>query len=199
MWAQIFQSSGIPERIRSSSSPVQLVLVFAPRSVLLDGRSVDRIRTTFASAIVCGCSTGGQILDDELIDEDAVVMTLGFEHSEVRLMSESLSDADSSRICGEALGTALFRSDLTGVLVLADGLCVNGNELVEGLVAAVGEGVVVAGGMAADGDAFISTVIVANEIVASNLVVAIGVYGAAFRMRTGIGDGGQVFGLRAGW
>jgi hypothetical protein len=196
MRVQILQGVDVVDEAPGLMVDAGLVLVFASRSTLIGSTIVGRVRHAFAGAVICGCSTGGQIAGYELLDEDAVVMALRFDHSQVRLALEDLSGPGSSRACGEALGSALSRPDLAGVLVFADGLCVNGNELVEGLATTIGEDVVIAGGMAADGEAFASTVIVADGTVASGLAAAIGFYGPAFRMHTGIGSGWQVFGPR---
>lgn len=176
--------------------PPSLVFVFGHPAIIADGTLFSRIRSMHPRAIVCGCSTGGQIDGGHLVDDDAVVLALTFESTDIRLVEEMGVEPERSRQCGAALGRALCRDDLAGVFVLADGLRFNGNELALGLSDAVGENVPVAGGLAAGGDAFTTTLVSAGGAPASGRAIAIGFYGSAFRMRTGIGDGWQVFGPR---
>ena len=173
-----------------------LVLVFGQPATIADGSLFSRIQNMHPHAIVCGCSTGGQINGDRLVDDDAVVLSLAFESTEVRLAEETDVELNMSRQCGTALGRVLHRDDLAGVFLLADGLRTNGNELALGLSEAVGESVTVAGGLAADGDAFTTTLVSAGGVPATGRAIALGFYGANFRMQTGIGDGWQVFGPR---
>jgi hypothetical protein len=64
------------------------------------------------------------------------------------------TDAGGSRAAGESIARALLAPDLRAVLVLSDGLHVNGTALVEGLNAVLPSEVVVTGGLAGDGDRF---------------------------------------------
>ena len=63
----------------------------------------------------------------------------------------------NTRSCGETIGRALSEEDLAGVFLLSDGLNVNGSELVNGLVAAIGPGIPLTGGLAGDGADFAET------------------------------------------
>jgi hypothetical protein len=77
----------------------------------------------------------------------------------LRLFRQDIADAQQSRSCGETIGRALSRKDLAGVFVLSDGLNVNGSELVNGLVAAIGPGIPITGGLAGDGANFAETLV----------------------------------------
>jgi hypothetical protein len=176
--------------------PADLLLVFGSHSTISNGVLWRRIQDFYPEAVVAGCSTGGQIINDKLLDDDAVILALSFDATQVRLAVERGVEPSTSRHHGRMLGAALRGDDLTGVFVLADGLRANGNELVLGVSEAVGPAVTIAGGMAADGGSFATTLVVAQGHVDRGQAIAIGLYGRSFRMQTGIGDGWQVFGPR---
>lgn len=174
---------------------VNLVLYFGLREQLSNGDTHRELQDEFPEAIVCGCSTGGQIDENAIVDDAVVAMGFVFERTAIRLASADLADPAGSYVCGETLGNKLASDDdLAGVLVLADGLSVNGNELVAGLIATLGDEIPITGGMACDGTAFGTTLVAAGDLPRSNVAAAIGFYGAAFRMGSGIGAGWQVFG-----
>jgi hypothetical protein len=174
---------------------IGLVLYFGSRAQLSDGDKHRELQNTFPGAIVCGCSTGGQITGNGIVDDAVVAMGFAFERTNIRLASADLVNPAESHACGESLGRALAGNDgLAGVFVLADGLNVNGNELISGLIATLGDEIPITGGMACDGTAFERTLVAAGDLPRPNVVAAIGFYGSAFRMGYGIGDGWQVFG-----
>jgi hypothetical protein len=179
---------------RDPASEVTLVLVFAQTDALTDASLSAELRRAFPRAEICGCSSGGQILDDDILDDDPVVAGFAFDRTTVRLATETVVAAGSTRRCGEVLGRRLAGADLAAVLVVADGLWVGGNELVEGLVDGVGPGVTIVGGLAADREDFTHTRIVVNGEAGAGGIAAIGFYGPHFRMRTDICTGWQVFG-----
>lgn len=201
MFAQVLSShDGRPEwpvGVPHEPESVGLVLYFGSRAQLTSGETYETLRRAFPDAVVCGCSAGGQIVGDGVVDDAVVAMGFVFERTAVRLASEVVADPAGSRACGEALGRALAGADdLAGVFVLADGLSVNGNELVAGLIATLGDEIPITGGMACDGTAFEKTLVAAGAPPRSNVVAALGFYGADFHMGFGIGAGWQVFGPR---
>lgn len=201
MFAQVLSSHegrpSWPVGVAYAAEAVGLVLYFGSRAQVSGGETHEALQQAFPGAVVCGCSTGGQIAGNAVVDDEVVAMGFAFERTGIRLASEDLADPAGSHACGEALGRTLARDPgLAGVFVLADGLNVNGNELVAGLIAALGEEIPITGGMACDGIAFERTLIAAGALPRSNVVAAIGFYGSAFRMGYGIGTGWQEFGPR---
>jgi FIST-like protein len=109
--------------------------------MLASGTRYNELREMFPSAHILGCSTGGQINNNDVSDDELVAAAIGFDSTRLRLFRQDIADAQQSRSCGETIGRALSREDLAGVFVLSDGLNVNGSELVNGLVAAIGPGI----------------------------------------------------------
>ena len=169
----------------------QLVLVFD------DGRSVDAaayqaLRARFPDAVIAGCSTAGSIRGAAVVDAP-VMAAVRFAHTSVRLARASIDGPARSREVGRALGRDLAGPGLVHVLVLCDGLVVNGSELVAGLLAALPDGVTVTGGLAAD-PAFGRTTVVASGPAAPGVAAAVGFYGDRLRVGHGCLGGWDPFG-----
>jgi hypothetical protein len=98
-------------------------------------------------------------------------------------------------VAGEELGKALSRPGLRSVLVLSDGLDVNGTTLVAGLNAVLPEAVVVTGGLAGDGDRFKRTWVFDGDLPRTGRVVAIGFYGERLVVGHGSKGGWDKFGV----
>jgi hypothetical protein len=99
-----------------------LVLYFGTREALACGQRYEELRAMFPAALVVGCSTGGQINNNDIGDEDIVAAAVSFEATTLRLCRQEICQAHRSRDFGEALGRALQADDLAGVFVLSDGL-----------------------------------------------------------------------------
>ena len=150
----------------------------------------------FPDAHILGCSTGGQIHNDDVTDDEIIAVALSFDATKLRLACETVSGPAQSRACGEALGRALKDDDLAGIFVLSDGLNVNGSELVAGITSLVGERVPLTGGLAGDGAQFHETLVGGDCVPRSHRVAALGFYGQAVRIGHGSAGGWDQFGPR---
>jgi hypothetical protein len=175
---------------------VDLVLYFGARQVLAGGARYRELRAMFPNAHVVGCSTGGQIRNDDISDNDIAAIALRFDATRLRLARESASSPAQSHACGAAIGRVLAADDLAGIFVLSDGLNVNGSALVAGITSAVGDAVPVTGGLAGDGSAFNETLVGGDAPPARHNVAAVGFYGPAVRIGHGSAGGWDNFGPR---
>jgi hypothetical protein len=173
-----------------------LVLFFGARHVLACGARYRELRTMFPNAHILGCSTGGQIVNDDVTDDEIAVATLRFDATRLRLACEAASAPEDSRSCGEAIGRSLAADDLVGIFVLSDGLNVNGSELVAGMTSVVEPRVSVTGGLAGDGAKFQETLVGADCEPRKQTVAAIGFYGPSIRIGHGSAGGWDEFGPR---
>lgn len=173
-----------------------LVLYFGTREALANGKRYDELRDMFPSAHVVGCSTGGQIYNNDVSDDDIAAIALSFEHTALKLATAPAVDAANSRVCGESIGRALAAPDLAGIFVLSDGLNVNGSALVAGITAMTGKGIPVTGGLAGDGAQFQETLVGGDFAPRQHAVAAIGFYGSAVRIGHGNAGGWDEFGPR---
>ncbi|MBI4275032.1 MAG: FIST C-terminal domain-containing protein [Rhizobiales bacterium] len=173
-----------------------LVLYFGTRQSLADGARYEELRALFSNAHIVGCTTGGQIRNNDVSDDEISAVAMTFEATTTRIACETIADAAQSRTCGEAIGHQLLGGDLAGVFVLSDGLNVNGSELVAGITNIIGRSIPLTGGLAGDGPAFEQTMVGADCVPRSNTIAAIGFYGSAIRFGHGSAGGWDVFGPR---
>jgi hypothetical protein len=173
-----------------------LVFFFGMRQALACGARYHELRSMFPAAHILGCSTGGQINNADVSDDEIAAAAIGFDATKLRVSCEPACSPESSRACGDAIGSALAATDLVGVFVLSDGLNVNGSELVAGITGAVGKKVAVTGGLAGDGAEFRETLVGADCAPRKHMVGAVGFYGPAIRIGHGSAGGWDEFGPR---
>jgi hypothetical protein len=175
---------------------IALVFYFGTREVLACGRRYRELREMFPAAHILGCSTGGQINNSDVNDDGIVAAAIRFDSTRLRLVDQDVTDASQSWNCGETIGKALREDDLAGVFLLSDGLNVNGSELVNGMVSAIGSDVPLTGGLAGDGANFTETLVGGNCVPRSRIAVGVGFYGKAIRIGHGSAGGWDLFGPR---
>lgn len=180
----------------AAPSATSFVVYFGTRDALASGERYEELRRMFPAAHILGCSSGGQINNNEICDEEIVAAAIGFDRTQVRLTYREISSADQSRSCGEAIGRALHAPDLAGVFVLSDGLNVNGSELVTGITKAIGPKIPLTGGLAGDGADFKETLVGADCAPRAHMVAGLGFYGSAIRVGHGSAGGWDMFGPR---
>lgn len=157
---------------------------------------MQAIRRFYPVAHILGCSTAGEICGAQVFDDSLVATAIHFEHTQVRAAQVSL-DADSDgRRAGELLARALPGSvgavgssaeqKLAHVLVLSDGLSINGSDLVRGLMKSLPAGVIVTGGLAGDGARFAETLVIKDDVPQKGAIAAVGLYGN--RLQVGFGS-----------
>ena len=180
----------------TNTTDADLVFFFGARQALASGERYRELRAMFPDAHILGCSTGGQIHNGDVTDDEIAASAIRFAGTKLRVASEAAPSPESSRACGRKIGRALAASDLVGIFVLSDGLNVNGSELVAGIVGAVGERVSVTGGLAGDGADFVETLVGADCAPRKHLVAAVGFYGPTIRIGHGSAGGWDEFGPR---
>jgi hypothetical protein len=190
----------VPQFSNGNAAAAQLAFVFGARERLQRAELIEVLRTRFPHAYVFGCSTAGEICDTRVHDDSVVVTAVHFEHSQVRAAETNASSAAASFETGAELGRALPHTigndgqqpvePLRHVLVLSDGLRVNGSELLRGLMSCLPQGIAATGGLAADGARFGETSVFRDSVPTTGAVAAVGLYGS--RLQVGIGS-------RAGW
>jgi hypothetical protein len=172
-----------------------IAFAFASRAVLEDPACLRALREELPpSAIVIGCSTAGEICGTSIQDDTLSVTAVGFDHTRVRVARRSVSDRAHSRAAARSVAASLDDEDLVSVFVLADGLGVQGSELVAGMTESLGPDVVVTGGLAADGPDFNATVVLSPGGIEQDAIVAVGFYGDRLKVGHGSVGGWDPFG-----
>jgi len=170
-----------------------LVLAFAAPGYRDDWSALRELLDAYPASHVMGCSTAGEIHGAHLSDGTVSVAVARFGGTRLRRATADPAGGGSHR-AGREIGTALRAGDLRAVLVLSDGLQVNGTELTRGLGEVLPPGVVVTGGLAADGDRFGRTWVVVDGRPVAGVVTAVGLYGDALRVGHGSQGGWDRFG-----
>jgi hypothetical protein len=185
----------LPSQPGTVDGRFQLVLVFGQRPALQTPGLVAGIARAYPGARVIGCSTAGEIAGIHVQDDSVVVTAVAFDDARVQVAMAAVENGASSEETGAALAAQLSAmAGLRHVLVLSDGLHVNGSELVRGLTSGLPPGVPVTGGLAADGADFASTVVVHGSDVRDRIVVAAGFAGERLRIGYGSLGGWDPFG-----
>lgn len=176
----------------------QLVLVFGSVQQLGAPGLEEALREALPNAQLAGCTTAGEVSDHGVSDDTLVITGLRFSHPCLRVAGTDLLSMGDSRAAGERLAAALAAPHegqaLRQVLVLGQGVAINGSALIEGLQSALGPNVSISGGLAGDGGAFSGTLTLGPEGVSAQQVVGIGFYSPHTVLRHGSFHGWQPFG-----
>lgn len=156
------------------SAQADLVLIFADHAHFQSEACYLELRNLFPLAHLVGCSTSGNVLGVEISDNGMVATVVKFAHSCIRLESSPLNNSLSIQEIGAGLMSELAAPDLRHVLVLSDGLQINGSELAQELNRI---GVPVTGGLAGDGTRFGQTWVMADAPARNGCIAALGFYG----------------------
>lgn len=175
----------------------QLVIIFGSVERLEAPGELQKIAAAFPGVPIVGCSTAGEISRNGVVEHrtGVTVTTLDMASTDIAIERAVIPSMAASAETGAVLGKALLKPDLRYVLVLSDGLKVNGAELVRGLRGALPETTVISGGLAGDDARFGRTYVVHGKELLSGQVVAVGFYGAKFTARVMSGSGWISFGM----
>ena len=182
------------ETATSLDGNVSLVLVFGGRGVLGDETRIAEVRAWYPGVPIVGCSTSGEICGTRVRDDSLVVTAVRFEHTALKLAHVKVAGSDDSLEAGRRLAQALPQQQLAHVLVLSDGLLVNGSELARGLRENLPVNVAVTGGLAGDGTEFQQTLVFSGEHPCEGVIAALGFYGDRLKVGYGSLGGWDSFG-----
>lgn len=171
-----------------------LVLVFAAPEYRDFLEPLNDLRENFPKALILGCSSSGEIFNQNILDNSFIVSVIHFEKSTIAYASAQVNDAEESLSAGKEIAEKLSNDKLKSVLVLSDGLNVNGSALVEGMTANLPSDVIITGGLAGDGDRFEATWVIGDGTLESGVVVAVGMYGDDLQINYGSKGGWDMFG-----
>lgn len=171
-----------------------LVILLADRLLLEDPLFVQNSRSLFPHIPFVSCSTAGEIYQDSVSDQSAVMVQFQMEKTPINTYAVNRLDYQSSNEAGKALADLIVKDDLTYVMLFSDGGLVNGADLICGMNTNLPENVLITGGLAGDADRFESTLVGLNDNVQSGNIVAIAFYGEAISIHHGSMGGWESFG-----
>lgn len=193
-----------PDSPTAIGHSAQLILAFGATAALQDALLVGSIRRFYPAAQIVGCSTAGEICGGAVSDDSIVLTAIEFEHTQVRTAEVSLSTIPDSHQAGEFLARALPHTagdnegrqpeSLAHVLVLSDGLSVNGSALVRGLTDHLPAGISITGGLAGDGARFAETLVFIRGVPQKGSIAVVGLYGSRLKIGFGSLGGWDPFG-----
>lgn len=170
----------------------QLVLVFASPDCL-GGSALNELREHFPNARIVGGSSAGNVMDTTCSVNDIVATAVTFAESRVATrLVEIPPDGNTFDLVNQA-AKGLLSDDLKHILVLSDGLNINGSELARAVN--IGNDVSVTGGLMGDNGRFEETFVIADGEAFSNAVVLIGFYGDKLKIGHGCYAGWDEFGI----
>ena len=175
-------------------SPETLLVLFGSSGLIDRPERITQVLDVFSQSHVIGCSTAGEIHGSEISDDSLVVAAVRFEKTSIRTAQAVVRDPQDSYSAGTAIASQLQRPTLRAILVLSDGLHVNGSELVKGLNDSLGGTIVITGGLAGDGTSFKRTWVLKDRAPHSGYVTAVGLYGDHVRVGHGSKGGWDKFG-----
>jgi hypothetical protein len=155
---------------------------------------VNKLTSLHPDATIMGCSTAGEISGVNVSDDTVSLTAIELEKVDHKLEMVEVNSMDESYDVGAALASKLNQSNLKHVLVLSDGLNVNGADLVSGLKSVLPK-TSITGGLAGDSGNFNDTFVVANKIISNKIIVGIGFYGDGLQVGYSSKGGWDSFGI----
>jgi len=173
-----------------------LIFYFGAPQAIADGRSIRELSKLYPSAKLIGCSTGGEIHGEDVLDDSVSATVIGFDHTRVATAEVSFNEWANAYDAGRALARKLIAPGLRSVFVLSDGIHVNGSELVRGMSSVLDGRVLITGGLAGDGSRFNTTRVGTGETARPGAIAAVAFYGNRLDVYHGSAGGWDAFGPR---
>jgi hypothetical protein len=173
----------------------QLVLVFGGRQLIGEEAKFAEIRKMYPRSSLLLCSTAGEILGAQVRDNSLALSAIYFEKTPLKFAYADIHAFEESYEVGKKLANDLKQEDPVHVMIFADGLRVNGTQLIRGINEVLPANVSVTGGLVGDGYDFKKTLVGFNEAGKENKVAAVGFYGSALRVGYGSLGGWDPFGV----
>jgi hypothetical protein len=166
----------------------KLIIVFSSvnfaKPELLEG-----VKSVAKNAQIIGCSTGGEIINNEVGEGMVVVMAI--DTDQIDFICDYQEDIKGKeREAGRKLAKNIkekTKKGLKSLMILSDGL-VNGQELIEGVQEILGKYFPIVGALSGDNFQFKQTYQYFNEKVLTNCVVGVG-FAGKFSFGASLGHG----------
>lgn len=131
------------------------------------------------NAVIIGTTTGGEILNGQMLDESIVISLSLFDHT--NLKSAQINGKDSESM-GREIATSIIDDDTRCIIMFADGLKCNGDAILRGINSISSKNIVVAGGMSGDNYKFQKTYCIHGDHIFENGIVAVALSNATLEV-----------------
>jgi len=174
--------------------PANLFLLFVSPGFNDKEELLNKLTADYPDAIIIGCSTAGEISDVLVKDDTVSLSAILMEKVQLRKESVALKEMKESFNAGKDLAKKLKAKDLSHMLILSDGLNVNGADLVSGLKS-IASDAAITGGLAGDGGAFERTFVIEDGQMKDKTIVGLGFYGDQLKVGYSSKGGWDSFGI----
>ena len=82
-------------------SPQTLILVFGSSSYINFSTPFEELKQKYPQSLIAGCSTAGEIIGDEVLDDSLVVSISRFDNTQLRLFTTPSIAMEASYSVGE--------------------------------------------------------------------------------------------------
>jgi hypothetical protein len=171
-----------------------LFLLFVSPEFNFKQEVLKALNVKYPKATIIGCSTAGEISDVTVNDKTIALTAIQLQKTTLKKVSVSIKDMNSSKEAGEQIASQLYAKDLKHVIVLSDGLHVNGADLVTGLKSKM-PNISITGGLAADGSNFNKTFVINDGEIVDKTIVGLGFYGEGLKVGYSSKGGWDSFGI----
>jgi hypothetical protein len=171
-----------------------LILVFQSSFKSKNLKQTSVFETHFPLAITIGCTTAGSILQTRVLDAEIAVAMIRFESTKIKKYTSPIKNSRESHKIGSEIISNLNTPTLKGLLVLSEGLNINGSELIDGISENLSKPIPIFGGLSADGARFQTTYVLSENLWESDKLIALGFYGEQINILTSSRGGWDVLG-----
>ena len=185
-----FNEQGVSNKELDLHKEDSLILIFGNNMEIF-----QKVVEQFNSKNILGCSSSGEIVEDQLLEEGLSVTVLEFKDTKVKTSLVHFKDYDDSYNAGVEVMKNLNAEKLKGILVFSEGLNINGSKLVEGMESLNLNNSVIGGGTAGDYLKFNETWVYYNNKKYNNAIVAVGLYGENLNISFGSASGITALGV----
>lgn len=157
-----------------SSNTVSFVF-FGPNVEMI--KIIAQVKEALPNSHILGCSGAGEISNETLIDQKAIVTTAAFEKTKVACHSFSVGKVEECFNVGAQIAQKVNGDKLKGICVFSIGHNINGSRLMAGIRSQLAPKVTISGGLAGDGTRFQKTHVIHDKTYSDNLISVVAFYG----------------------
>ncbi len=173
----------------------QLCLLFGTREIIEEQKEAfPKLKVIYPETELVICSSAGNIIDDELIDDVIIACCIEFEHTSVETHLLHF-DEEMGTDLGIELGNRINKDELTYLLVLGTAK-LNAANFLEGINKVIDGKAPITGGLAGDNFNFEKTLIGLNDDLGEDRIVAVSLHGKRLHSNHGSRGGWDTFGPR---
>ena len=172
-----------------------LVLIFGASEFFDNDQAIQDLIKHYPSSHILGCSTAGEIHNQDILDNSLTVSVTRFDHTSMKHLSVPISTPEEVEKAISEIANQLATPDLQGIFMLGSGLDVNFASIVREIQKSLGQDIPITGGVSGDGSRFERTWVLHDGKPTENMLTLVGFYGEAINIGYGSKGGWQPSGV----